>query len=151
TTFVTVSAAMLSSALPYIFVKELFHLAAPWWLSPAILAALLAAAAWPAARAARPYILLMAALVVGQAIKDLIQTTSAFTAWSATASDEQRLFVDPFLELIPVALVALASVGLPRRQLYLVPGDLSRRISIGALALSWRWATPLFAAIVAGP
>jgi membrane protease YdiL (CAAX protease family) len=93
----------------------------------------------------------MAALVVGKEIKDLAQSTSAFVAWSATASEHERLFVDPFLELIPVATVALASVGLTRRQLYLERGDLLRRLTIGPLALRWRWATPLFAAIVAGP
>ncbi len=148
---VTWGAALLGSSLPYILLKELLHVDAPWWRVPAILAVLLASAAWPAARATRPYVFLTAALVVGYAIKDLIQAASAFVAWSATASDGQRLLVDPFLELIPVAAAALASLRLPRRQLYLVRGDLSRRISIGAIELSWRWATPLVAAIVAGP
>ena len=127
------------------------HLDAPGWLLVAEILVLLAIAALPVARLARPYVLLMAALVVGKAIKDLIQATSPFLAWSAMASDDERLFVDPFLELIPVATVALASIGLTRRQLYLVRGDLSRRITIGAMTLSWRSATPLFAAIVAGP
>jgi len=127
------------------------HLDAPGWLLVAEILVLLAIAALPVARLARPYVLLMAALVVGKEIKDLAQATPAFIAWSSAASEHERLFVDPFLELIPVATVAATCVGLTREQLYLVPGDLSRRLSVGPLALSWRWAIPLVAALVAGP
>src|SRR5712692_2250922 len=137
------SAALLGSALPYILLKERLGLDAPWWLLPAVFVVLIAIAALPAARVARPYVLLIAALVVGKEMKDLVQTTSVFVAWSATASDHDRLFVDPFLELIPVTTVALASIRLTRQQLYLARGDLSRRMAIGPMAVSWRWATPL--------
>jgi membrane protease YdiL (CAAX protease family) len=145
------AAALLGSALPYILLRELARIDAPWWLLPGEFVALLAIATWPAARPARPYVLLVAAFVVGKEIKDLMEATAFFVGWSASASDHERLFVDPFLQLFPVAAVALASVGLTRRQLYLVPGDVSRRITVRGMSLSWRSATPLFAAIVAGP
>src|SRR5438309_7348482 len=87
------SAALLGSALPYIFFKELLHRDAPWWLLPGILVLLLAIAALPAAHPVRSYVLLMASLVVGKEIKDLVEATGPFDAWSTTASDHERLFV----------------------------------------------------------
>lgn len=144
-------AAALGSALPFIVWRELLSGEPPWWLLPALLLILLALAAAPRVGRVRPYVLVMAGLVAGNGVKDLVSSTAVFQAWSVGASDHERLFVDPFLELIPLAGVAVASAGLTRNELYLTAGDLSLPARVGRLGMSWRWATALLAAMVAVP
>ncbi len=144
---------LLGSILPRVLWIVLAHEDAPPLLLVAQLVALIGLSRLRAARSVQGYVLLLTGMVAGDDAYQLVRTTPAWQAWWAQLSAHERLFVDPFFELLPSAGVALTLVGsrLTRADLSLTVGDLSRRLRIGPLAPTWWVATPIVALILAGP
>jgi len=140
-----------------ILARVLFHIEPPGWLGPAEAALLLTLFAVsrfrPGIRPLGGYLLALAALKAGAIVIDAIEHGMAWRAWTAHASYAQFMFADSLLELIPCLLLALTVIGLGRRELFLVRGDLRARrpLPFGLPGLSWTVLGPALAVLFAGP
>jgi len=140
-----------------IIARVVFHTEPPAWLGPAELALLLTLFAVsrvrPDLRPLGGYLLALAALKVGGMAIGAIERGAVWTAWTARVSYAQFMFADSLLELIPCLLLALTVIGLGRRELFLVLGDLRARrpLPFGQPALSWTLLGPALAVLFAGP
>ena len=140
-----------------IIARVVFHIEAPAWLGPAELAVLLtlfaASRVRPDLRPLGGYLLALAALKIGAIAIDAIEHGAAWRGWTAHVSYAQFMFADSLLELIPCLLLALTVIGLGRRELFLVRGDLRARrpLPFGLPAISWTLLAPALAVLFAGP
>ena len=144
---------LLGSILPRVLWSVFAHEDAPPLVLIAQLVALIGLSRLRAARPVQGYVVLLIGMVAGDDAYQVVRGTAAWQSWWAQLSEHERLFVDPFFELLPSAGVALTLVGsrLTRADLSLRAGDLSRRLRIGPLALTWWVATPIVGLILAGP
>jgi len=147
------AAMLLGSILPRVVWTVFAHEDAPPLVLVAQLVVLFGLSRLTAARSVHGYVVLLIGMVAGDDAYQLLRSTAAWQGWWAQLSEHERLFVDPFFELLPSAGVALTLVGsrLTRADLSLTVGDLSRRLRIGPLALTWWVATPIVALLLAGP
>ena len=147
------AAALLASLAPRVVWSALTQQDPPLALVFAQLLAVVVLSQLPIVRPVRSYVVLLVGMVAGDALYQVVRSTSAWQAWWAGASEHERLFIDPFFETLPSAGVALTLVrsGLTREELSLRIGELSRVLRIGGLAVTWWTAAPVLALLLAGP
>ncbi len=152
-------AMLLASALALIIWRLVLKHDPPPWTDLARLAAIGVLLAVVSSRQnLRPvagYLLLMAALVLGQTVHDAIERSRLWTDWARHAPLHYQILADSGLQLITILLMVLTLVrsGLGPRELYLTAGNpgAGGSMPFGLGVISWKWLGPGFLLLAALP
>lgn len=122
-------AILVTSNLPNIAWRLATHSDAPFWTVPVRLAVLGAglglSVAFPELRSLRGYLIALIAALAGLWLKDAVYQIDAVAAWIRAEPWRDAVIVSSVTKLIPVAVMSLTVIGLSRRELFLVKGDLA--------------------------
>lgn len=121
-------AILIASNLTPIAWRLLLHRDVPLWTLGVRIGILVGFAAFsnvsPTLRPLRLYLLALVAALLGDLAIDLITQHGSVAAWVKAVPWRGPVIVHSALKILPVAAMALTVVGLSRRDLFLVRGDL---------------------------
>lgn len=138
-------AILVASNLTNILWRTTLHSEVPLWtlaVRIGILVLLLGLSlSLPGLRSLRGYLVALVALSAGFLLEDLIYQNGTLVAWIATAPWRDPVIVSSTLKFLPAAAMAITVLGLSRRDLFLIKGDLAAPSRVPFLSWTLPWTT----------